>query len=166
MFELKPLSPQGVEAALRKAEHYRLLNEPWQAESICLDILEVEAEHQQALVVLLLALTDQFGSERNAGVAEARELLPRIKDEYKRAYYAGIICERRASALLERGTSGTGPIAYDWLRQAMSWYEQAERIRPDGNDDAVLRWNTCARAIMKHDHVRPAEHEPAGMLLE
>jgi hypothetical protein len=166
MFQLKPLSREGIDAALRKAERYRLLNEPWQAESICLDILEVDAENQPALIVLLLALTDQFASERNVDVAQARSILPRLQGAYERAYYAGIICERRASALLERGTSGAGPIAYDWFRQAMTWFEQAEQLRPPGNDDALLRWNTCARAIMKHAHVRPAEDERAALLLE
>lgn len=166
MFELKPLSHEGIEAALRKAERYRLLNEPWQAESICLDILAVEPDNQQALIVLLLALTDMFASERNADVGEARALLPRLRGEYERAYYAGIICERRASALLERGTSGAGPIIYDWFRQAMEWYEKAEDLRPAGNDDALLRWNTCARTIMKHDRVRPATEERPAIALE
>ena len=166
MFELKPLSEEGAEAALRKAEHYRNLNEPWQAESICLDILHIQPDHQRALIVLLLALTDQFGSERSADVAEARALLTRLRGEYERTYYAGIICERRASALLERGTSGAGPIIYDWFRQAMDWYEKAEDLRPAGNDDALLRWNACARTIMKHERVRPAAEERATLGLE
>lgn len=166
MFELKPLSAEGIDAALRKAERYRLLNEPWQAESICLDVLEVDATNQPAVVTLLLALTDQFSSERNASVEEARALLPRIDSEYDRAYYAGIICERRASSLIERGFSGTGFVAYDWFRQAMDWYEKAEAIRPSANDDALLRWNTCARAIMKHPNVRPAPEEPRAVELE
>jgi hypothetical protein len=165
-FELKPLSAEGIDAALRKAERYRLLNEPWQAESICLDILAVDPANQSALVLLLLALTDQFASERNADPREARALLPRLSGEYERAYYAGIISERRASALLERGASGTGPIAYEGFRDAMEWYERAGRVRPPGNDDALLRWNTCARAIMKHAHVRPAPDEPTPMGLE
>lgn len=166
MFQLKPLSTEGIEAALLKAERYRLLNEPSEAESICLDVLEVDPTNQTALVTLLLALTDQFASERNASVAEARTLLPRLDGAYEQAYYAGIICERRASALLERGVSGAGAVAYDWFRQAMEWYEEAEALRPPANDDALLRWNTCARAIMKHAHVRPAPDEPATVELE
>lgn len=166
MFELKPLSAEGIDAALRKAERYRLLNEPWQAESICLDVLEVDAAIQPAIITLLLALTDQFASERNATVEEARALLPRLESDYDRAYYAGIICERRASALIERGFSGTGLVAYDWFRQAMDCYEKAETVRPPANDDALLRWNTCARAIMKHPNVRPAAQEPTPVELE
>ncbi|MEE2900476.1 MAG: hypothetical protein VX815_18600, partial [Gemmatimonadota bacterium] len=60
MSELKPLSADAVPVALAKAEHYRLLNEPEEAESICIDILEVDPEHQKALINLLLARTDQF----------------------------------------------------------------------------------------------------------
>jgi hypothetical protein len=166
MFQLKPLSHAGVPAALEKAQRYRLLNEPSQAESICLDILQLEPDNQEALVLLVLALTDQFGRERDGQVADARALLPRLKGEYERAYYAGIICERRAWAMLERTTSGVGPVAYDWFRQAMEWFETAEDLRPPGNDDALLRWNTCARAIMNHPHVRPADEDRPTLLLE
>ena len=60
MFTLKPIDPAAVPAALQQAERYRLLNEPEEAESICLDVLAVEPDNQQALVMLLLSLTDQF----------------------------------------------------------------------------------------------------------
>jgi hypothetical protein len=158
-FELKKISPAGIAAALEKMERYRLLNEPWEAESICLDILETDPDNQDALVNLLLSLTDQFSGVRGATYKDARALLPRLKGEYVRAYYAGIICERQAGLHLQRNATGDGPIAYDWLRQAMDWYEKAEAVRPAGNDSAILRWNTCARAIMRHPDVRPA-HDP------
>jgi hypothetical protein len=164
MFELKKLSPQGVEAALGKVERYRLLNEPWEAESICLDILAVEPGNQMALVGLLLSRTDQFGSERGATITEARDVLQQLRSEYERAYYSGIICERQAGVHLARNMTGDGAIAYDWLRQAMSWYDQAESIRLAGNDDAILRWNACARAIMQHPHVTPAPEAGQFML--
>jgi hypothetical protein len=166
MFELKALSRGGVAAALRKAERYRLLNEPWLAESICLDILEVEPENQDALTLLILARTDQLASGSGADIQAARSLLPRLASEYDRLYYAGIICERQASALLEREVVGGGTIAYDWFRQAMDLYEKAEAIRPADNDDPILRWNTCARAIMRHPNVRPAGREDFRPLLE
>jgi hypothetical protein len=155
-FNLKKLSPAGIDDALRKAERYRLLNEPWEAESICLDILEADPGNQRALVALLLSLTDQFRSARGASVADARALLPKLESEYDRAYYAGIICERRGSSLLEQASIGSGAVAYDWLTKAMRHYEDAERLRPDGNDSALLRWNTCARAIMRHPGMVPA----------
>jgi len=166
MFELKPLSKQGVQAALQKAERYRLLNEPWQAESICQDVLEIEPENQSALILLILARTDQFASSTGADVTTARELLPRLVGEYEQAYYAGIINERQAMWILERGAAGSGPLAYDVFRRAMENYERAEALRPAGNDDAILRWNTCARAIMRHSHVRPVEREDFLPLLE
>ena len=162
--ELKPITGAGVAAALQKAERYRLLNDSSAAESICLDILQVEPENQQAIVALLLAITDQFGEELSEGVRRAREVLPRLKDEYKRAYYAGIICERRAKAQLHRGTLGSAEVAAEWFHDAMRWYEQAETLRPPGNDEAILRWNTCVRMLGRHEPTRArdaGDYEPA-----
>lgn len=161
MFELKPITRDGVSAALQKAERYRLLNEPMAAESICRDVLECDPDNQQALVMLVLALSDQFasGAEVSANVRAARDVLGKVRDEYRRAYYGGIICERRAKAQLRRGAPGSEEIAYDWFREAMDWYETAERLRAAGNDEAILRWNTCARILNRNDHVRPAAEE-------
>ena len=160
--QLKPITAAGVPAALQKAERYRLLNDSSAAESICLDILQVEPDNQQALVALLLSITDQFGDELADGVRRAREVLPRLKDEYKRAYYAGIISERRAKAQLHRGSLGSADVAAEWFHDAMRWYEQAESIRPAGNDEAILRWNTCVRMLGRHERVStPGDYEPA-----
>jgi hypothetical protein len=148
MFQLKPLSREGTPAALEKAMRYRLLNEPGEAESICHDILRVDPENQEALVILLLAITDRFNKGYAAGVTQAQEILPKLRDAYERDYYAGIICERRAKAMLGQGSPGSGSEAYEYLREAMTWFEKAETIRPPGNDDALLRWNACARIIM------------------
>lgn len=164
-FELKTLSPEAVPRALEKAERYRLLNEPHEAESICLDALEVEPENQEALVTLLLALTDQFGPDAPSAAADARRVVERLLDEYARAYYMGIVYERRARAQLRDRTPGCGPRAYEWLREAMVWYERAEAIRPAGNDDALLRWNTCARLLMRNRHLVPASEERGEPLL-
>ena len=149
MYTLKRLSPAGIPSALQKAERYRLLSQPWAAESICQDILEVEPENQQALVLLLLCITDQIGQELAARVTQAREVLPRLKSEYQRTYYAGIICERRAHAQLLHGGIGAESVAAGWFREAMEWYDKAEAIRPGGNDESLLRWNTCARILMQ-----------------
>lgn len=153
MFELKPISREAIPEALAKVERYRLLNEPWQAESICLDVLQVDPENRRARVMLLLSLTDQFGEGVSA--AKAREILPRIEGEYERAYYAGIVEERWAGALLRKGAPGAGFSAYEALREAMRHYERAEALRPSGNDDALLRWNTCARILMRNRELRP-----------
>jgi len=154
MLEFKPLSQEGIEPALRKAEHYRLLNEPWEADSICRDILAIEPDNQRALVILILALTEQFGDEGGVDEDEPRELIPRLKSEYERAYYAGIISERWAKRMLRHGTLGSGPAAFEHLRTAMEWYEKAERLSDARDDDALLRWNTCARLI-RRNKLRP-----------
>jgi hypothetical protein len=166
MFTLKRLSRDGIDAALKKAQHYRLLNEPWQAESICRDVLEVDPSNREALVTSILSLTDRFATEASGAVAAARKLLPQLESEYDRYYYEGIILERRGNSLLSRGAPGSGPAVYDWLHQAMERYELAERIRPPGNDDALLRWNACARLIMKHPHVRPVTEQATETMLE
>ena len=166
-FEIKSLSPEAVPRALAKAERYRLLNEPGEAESICLDALAIEPENQEALAMLLLALTEQFGDKASTSVAAAWKTVERLSDDYERAYYTGILYERRTKAQLVHGTPGSGPRTYEWLREAMSWYEKAEAIRPPNNDDAILRWNACARLIMRDPHLVPmAEERGEPLLLE
>jgi hypothetical protein len=150
MSELKPLSPEAIPAALEKAERYRLLNEPGEAESICLDVLHADPENQSALITLLLAVTDRFGKGYGVSDTQAKELLSRVQGEYERAYYAGILAERRAKAKLAQGTPGSRHYAFDGFTDAMAWFEKAEGLRPAGNDDALLRWNTCARIIEKN----------------
>jgi hypothetical protein len=150
MFELRLLSREGIPGALAKAERYRLLNQPWEAECIYRDVLQVDPDHQEATVGLVLALTDQFDQGARGSVEQAREVLPRVRDEYERAYYAGLICERRAKALLHQARPGSGTMAYELLREAKVWYEKAEALRPAGNDDVLLRWNACARLLMRH----------------
>src|ERR1700732_2274170 len=148
MFELKRLSSEAIPAALERALRYRLLNEPAEAESICHDVLEIDPENQEALVMLLLAITDRLGKGYGVGVTEAQQVLARLRDEYERAYYTGIVCERRGKAQLRQGYPGAGHDAYEFLREAMTWFEKAEALRPPKNDDALLHWNTCARIIM------------------
>lgn len=148
MFQLKTLSKNAVPAALERAKHYRLLNEPGAAESICLDILKIEPDNQENLITLILAMSDRFGKDYAVGDARIQEYLSKIEDEYQRAYYTGIVYERRAKAMLKRGEIGSESTAYELFRQAMHWFERAETVRPAGNDDVILRWNGCARIIM------------------
>ncbi len=164
-FELKRIAPDSIPEALLKVERYRLLNEPSLAESICLDILEIAPDNQDALISLILARTDQFG----AGVTQAGalELVARIESEYGRVYYAGIVWERSAHCHLSQARPNGPSAAYHALRRAMELYEQAEVLRPAGNDDAILRWNTCARIIMRNHSVRPmAFEEPQPIMSE
>jgi hypothetical protein len=151
MFKLKPISKEGIELALDKADRYRLLNEPIEAESICRDVLEIDPENQRAIIILILSITDQFSDGIIMDEKQALRLLPHLKSEYEQNYYAGIVFERQAKAALKRGTPGYKYDAYEWFCDAMNYFEKAETLRPPGNDDAILRWNTCARLIMKND---------------
>ena len=166
MPDLKKLSREAIPAALEKAERYRLLNEPGEAESICLDILAADPENQQAIVTLLLALTDRF--EKSYGVSDTqwKDLLSRIKGDYERAYYSGIVAERRAKAKLRQHTPDCRFQAYDLFREAMNFFEKAEAVRPPGHDDALLRWNTCARIIEKNSLVEREPEERTELPLE
>jgi len=158
-FELKPISVESIPEALAKVERYRLLNEPVLAESICLDVLAIVPDHQQALISLLLARTDQFQSNVNAKAAQ--EVLAQIKGEYEQDYYAGIIWERVGNARLRQGGAGAGASGYHSLREAMSHYERAMNFASPGNDDAILRWNTCARTIMRNPDMEPLPENDA-----
>ncbi len=145
-FELKEITQDGLPAAVEMAEHYRLLQQPALAKSICRDILAVEPDNQRAIVTLILALTDEFGQSSSVSSPRAaREHLDGLEDEYQRAYYAGIISEREARAFLNRGPARG--FAYEGFRDAMDWYERATAIRPAGNDLSILRWNSCVRTI-------------------
>jgi hypothetical protein len=165
-FELKPLSREAVPAALEKAHRYRLLNEPVEAESICRDILDVDADNQEALVTLALALSDQFEDHLGRAAAEAKLVLARIRDEYSRVYHAGILCERRAKLHIRRGGPRSGHIAYEWLREAMDHFDKAASLRPPGNDDAILRWNTCVRTLAGNPALAPDVQEATHHWLE
>jgi hypothetical protein len=158
MDQLKPISKESIPVALEKAERYRLLNEPQLAQSICLDVLEADPGNAKAIINLLLAITDEFASSSSADVDQAQQLLPRLRNDYEKNYYAGIINERQGMAILNRKITGGHFVAYEWLHDAMEFYEKAEDLRPNGNDDAILRWNTCVRLIMSH-HLKPRDEE-------
>lgn len=158
MFQIKTISRESIPGALERAERYRLLGEPGLAESICLDILEADPHNARATIMLLLAITDQFGRSSSENVSRARQLLPRLQSDYEKNYFAGIICEREGLAILNQGMKGGHFAAYEWLMEAMEFFEKAEAIRPPGNDDALLRWNTCARLIMRYQ-LQPANEK-------
>lgn len=166
MSELKKLSKEAIPAALEKANRYRLLNEPGEAESICLDVLKADTDNQEAIITLLLALTDRFTRGYGVSDTQAKELLSRIRGDYERAYYTGILSERRAKAKLGQNTPDCRFQAYDLFHDAMQWFEKAESVRPHGNDDALLRWNTCVRIIEQNKLVRREEEERTEFPLE
>jgi hypothetical protein len=166
MLELKPISKDAMEAALDRVERYRLLNEPMEAESICLDVLAAEPDHPRALVLLLLSLTDQFPERLGTALPEAEALLEKLHDEYSRAYYHGVICERKAKTHLSRGGPGDGEAAWEWFHKAMQHSEHAEALRPAKNDEAILRWNTCARTLNRNPELEPSRERVAEHMLE
>ncbi|MEO8563860.1 MAG: hypothetical protein ABI601_17405 [bacterium] len=163
MPDLKAISAQAIPRATQKAERYRLLNQSWATESICLDILEVDPGNQPVLVMLVLAITDQFGAAPAAFAQRAREVLDKLTDPYQRAYYAGIIGERLAHAQLTSGAMHAEAMAHQTLRTAMEAFELAETLRAPGNDDAILRWNTCLRTLdrMRLQEIAEGPYEPS-----
>lgn len=158
MHQLKPISKESVPEALEKVERYRLLNQPRLAQSICLDVLEVDPQNSKAIIYLLLSITDELSSSSSADLKQAQQLLSRLQNDYDKNYYAGIINERQGIAILNRNITGGHFAAYDWLKEAMMFYEKAEALRPPGNDDAILRWNTCVRLMQRH-HLKPMDEE-------
>ncbi len=165
MFELKTISAAGIPRAQEKAHRYRLLNEPRDAESICRDILRADPDNQDALKCLILSMTDQFGRAFRVNIRHVEEMLPRLKDEYARTYYAGVICERWAKAQAEEGSPGY--VIFDWFAKAMDWYEKAEPLAPQGNEDPRLRYNACARIIKRNEEIRPRpEDEEADAFMQ
>jgi tetratricopeptide (TPR) repeat protein len=146
--ELNRIGKSAIPGALEKARQYRSLREPEQAESICLDILEVEPDHHQAQILLILALTDQFSL--SGLMLDAKSVLDRVErlpGEYERLYYRGLVSERRARAML--GESMSRSFAWEYFQEAMQCYQQARTLAPEHNDEAILRWNACLRSLRR-----------------
>src|SRR5437016_11062279 len=143
--QLKPISKDGIPEAISKAELYRYLNEPGEAESICRDILAADAENQTALRLLGLSITDQFTGNASDRYSEAEGTFQSLVNPYERSYYAGILHERQAKAQLAVGRSPY--MVTPLFEKALDYFAQAEAIRPHGNDDAILRWNRCVRIL-------------------
>jgi hypothetical protein len=166
-YRLKSIQKDAIRPALDKAVWYRALNEPLEAESICRDVLAIDPANQEAIAILLLSLTDQFARGFQLRYREALELAERFTARYDQEYYAGIVYERKAKWHYNRGTPGSPQLAHQGLTEAMERYEKAELSRPPGNDDALLRWNTCARMLMMHPDIVPGpEHAADPVELE
>ena len=143
--ELKSISKAGIPEAIAKVELYRYLNEPEEAESICRDILVVDSEHQLARRMLGLAITDQFIGIASDRYLEAQSIFQSLRDPYERLYYTGLLHERHAKTQLLVGYAPH--ILLPLIEEAMSCFAEAEKIRPAGNDDSILRWNRCVRLL-------------------
>lgn len=158
--QLKAISKAGIPEALAKVELYRYLNEPEEAESICRDILAVDSAHQLARRMLGLAITDQFTGASTDRYAEVQSIFQSLKDPYERNYYSGLLHERRAKAQLHSGCAAH--ILLPLVEEAMRCFAEAEKLRPAGNDDSILRWNRCVRLLESHPEfhaLHPGPHD-------
>jgi len=165
MNELKKISKSSVPGALEKAERYRLLNEPSEAESICYDILNVDLKNTEAQIMLILSLSDQL-TDRMSAFDEAQDVVEALQSEYERNYYAGLLCERRARAHMKHGAIGYGHVAYDWFQDALEFFDKASNCRPKGNDDSLFRWNAVVRTLEQHPSLQPHQENSEPQLLE
>ncbi|BBO84840.1 hypothetical protein DSCO28_54060 [Desulfosarcina ovata subsp. sediminis] len=155
MRELKTLTPEAVPSALEKAKQYRLLGEPYETESICMDILEVDPHHREALSTLVLALTDKFAYVGlQPSFDQAMDVVSRLEAAYDKSYYTGLVYERRAKFHFRQGEPEAVATAYAWFAKAMDAYDQAISGGAVDNQDAVLRWNSCVRFIESHQALK------------
>ena len=166
MYTLITIKKESLPNALAKAERYRLLGEPLEAESICLDVLEVDPLNSEALTTLFLAYTDEFKNELYPAFTKAEEVLSRLTDGYCTLYYTGILYERRAKFHLNQRAHGSGHQAYEWFKKAMAAFDKALATCSDSGQDAALRWNACARIIMRNPDVVPASNDTGEQMLE
>ncbi|MGO9839211.1 MAG: tetratricopeptide repeat protein [Polyangiaceae bacterium] len=155
-FDLKRLPRASLEAAIAKAAHYRDLNQPEEAESICRDVLDVDARHQVALRLLGLALTDRLQTGHVGLFEQAIDAFEKLTDEYERIYHIGVAWERVAKAHLERDEAHSAVTAFE---HALALFAKAESMRPD-SPDPVLRWNRCVRLLATHPSLRAAMDAP------
>jgi tetratricopeptide (TPR) repeat protein len=158
-YELKRLPKDSLDAAIAKAAHYRDLNQPEEAESICRDVLDVNPVHQVAWKLLGLALTDKLATPQSPHVGlleEAVAAFERLDDAYERIYHIGVAWERAAKAHLERGEAHSAVTAFE---HALRLFEKAEGLRP-GFPDPILRWNRCVRLLTSHPSLREAIRAP------
>jgi hypothetical protein len=160
--KLKTISKSGIPEAIAKAELYRYLNEPEEAESICRDVLAVDPNHPLGLRTLGLSITDQFAGGAGDRYAEVESIFARLADPYERQYYTGLLCERRVKAQLRMGRAPHTLLPL--LERALQCFGEAERLHPPGNDDAILRWNRCVRLLQSQPEFEAEEQ--AGFEVE
>jgi tetratricopeptide (TPR) repeat protein len=149
-YKLKSISKAGIAEATAKVELYRYLNEPEEAESICRDILAIDPQHQLALRLLGLTITDQFVGGATDRYGEVEETFQKLSERYERLYYTGILYERRGKAHLRTGQPPHTVLPL--FEHALECFGEAEKIRPAGNDDAILRWNRCVRLLQNRGY--------------
>ena len=132
--------------ALAKAELYRFLNEPEEAESICHDVLAVvPAPPARASAVGTWRSPINSPAPRRPHVERPKLHSRQLNDPYEHALLSRLLNERRAKAQLRAGRPPHTLLPL--LEEAMRCFAEAEKIRPAGNDEAILRWNRCVRLL-------------------
>jgi tetratricopeptide (TPR) repeat protein len=155
--ELKRLADKNLAAAIALAKHYRDLNQPEEAESICRDVLEVAPTDVEALRTLGLALTDQFSSDWMSLFDEACATFEKLPSEYERIYYVAVAWERYAKAQLESGRAHNAIHAFE---EAIERFEAAaEHAKPD-DPAPILHYNRCVRALTTNPELTRASAIP------
>lgn len=157
--ELKPLRERNLSAAVALAKHYRDLNQPEDAESICRDILDVAPDNEDALRTLGLALTDQFPTSWMTLFDDACATFAKLRSEYDRMYYTGITWERYAKAQL---VAGRGHNAIHAFEEAIAKFEAADRLGTPDNPAPILHYNRCVRALTMHPELVRLSNAPQG----
>ncbi len=155
--ELKKLADKNLDAAIALAKHYRDLNQPEEAESICRDVLDVAPSNIDAWRTLGLALTDRFPTAWMTLFDDACAAFAKLPGEYERVYYVGIAWERYAKAQLEAGRAHNALHAFE---EAMTRYEEASKLAVKDDPAPILHYNRCVRAITTHPELARASETP------
>jgi tetratricopeptide (TPR) repeat protein len=158
-WELKALGARNLAAAVTLAKHYRDLNQPEEAESICRDILGVAPDNDDAWRTLGLALTDQFPTSWMTLFDEACAAFAKLRSEYERVYYTGIAWERFAKAQLVAGRADNAIHAFE---EAIERFEAADKLGPADDPAPVLHYNRCVRALTTNPELVRASLSPSG----
>jgi tetratricopeptide (TPR) repeat protein len=158
-WELKPLGARNLAAAVALAKHYRDLNEPEEAESICRDILEVSPDNDEAWRTLGLALTDQFPVAWMTLFDAACSAFAKLRSEYERVYYTAITWERFAKAQLVAGRAQNAIHAFE---EALGLFEKADKLGTPDDPAPILHYNRCVRALTTEPELVRASQAPHG----
>ena len=148
--EYHKIDKDSIEDVLERAKQYRSLLQPDMAISICMDIFAVDNNNQDALVIYILALTDQLSqSESKVHQKKITDSIKRLDSKFLQHYYSGIFFERQARSLLKHSMSRS--FAYEAFIEAIAEFEIAEKMAPEHCADPILRYNSCIRTIKKEN---------------
>ena len=159
-WELKQLRARNLTAAVALAKHYRDLNQPEDAESICRDILEVSPGDDDAWRTLGLALTDQFPASWMTLFDDACAAFAKLSSKYERMYYTALAWERYAKAQLVAGRANNAIHAFE---QAVRLFDKADEIGMADDPGPILHYNRCVRALTTHPELVRVSEVPESL---